>query len=336
MTVKFDTFQQAYAYYLRRLLDAPEYVNAPRGRPSREILSASYSIADPVQRHLLIPERRPNYVFNFAEALWYLSGSDSLAPIAHYAPSIAEYSADGRTLAGTAYGRRIFRMGDARLNQWQQVRRTLAEDPDSKRAVIQLFEPGELADPANIDVACTLALQFLIRDDKLSCVAFMRANDCYRGMVSDVFSFSLIQELMAREFGVGVGPYYHCAGSLHVYESDLPRARKLPLDGEIQCELAAPDTRFPTMPAGDNWPHVRALLRLEQRLRANASRLSCQDPDFASLSDYWRQVALLLEAYRAVVYDDPTNLDVLTDLHPLYRWSLSCRWPECYAELVRC
>ena len=43
----------------------------------------------------LVPVRRLNIVFNFAAALWYVSGRDNLDFIAYYAPSMRRYSADG-------------------------------------------------------------------------------------------------------------------------------------------------------------------------------------------------------------------------------------------------
>jgi thymidylate synthase len=332
MSIRFDTFQQAYLHLIRDLIKDPEHVNAPRGHKSRERLSVSYSISDPVQRHLAIPRRRPNFVFNFAEALWYLSGSDELTPISYYAPSIANYSADGRVLNGTAYGKRIFRMGESRLDQWRQVRQVLKQDRDSKRAVIQVFEASELTDPANIDVACTLALQFLIRNEKLSLIAFMRANDCYRGMVSDVFSFTFLQELMARELHIEVGPYYHCAGSLHLYDTDFNSAHRISADEDGAASQLP--ILFGRMPAGNNWPNLETLFELERRLRLNLAPLSARDSEFCALPQYWQQVAMLFEAYRAVVYQDGTNESLLAALWPLYRYALSWRWPDRFSGLA--
>ncbi len=199
---------------------------------------------------------------------------------------------------------------------------------------MQVFDASELTDLTNIDVACTLALQFFVRENKLSLVTYMRANDCYRGMVSDVFSFSFIQELMAREIGIEVGPYFHCAGSLHLYEDDFLSARRISADGAVDSSPSAPSVLFPSMPSGNNWPHLEALFELERRLRLNAAPLSARDPDFGSLPQYWQQVAMLLEAYRAVVYQDAVNESLLAELWPLYRRALCWRWPDRFSELA--
>ena len=125
---------------------------------------------------------------------------------------MTKYSADGRTLQGTAYGPRIFNYPRVDLDQWARIRTVLREDPDSKRAGIQIFDPIELRESNNIDVACTLALQFLIRDGALCTVGFMRANDAFRGMVSDIFSFTMLQELMARQLGGRSAPITTMSG----------------------------------------------------------------------------------------------------------------------------
>ena len=188
----------------------------------------------------VIPARRLNLVFNFAEVLWYLSGRDDLESIETYAPRMRRYSADGERLTGTAYGKAIFGR-----DQWRTVVDELRADPDSKRAVLQIYGHDELRVPDNPDVSCTLGLQFLIRDGALHSVAFMRANDAYRGMSSDVFSFTLLQEVMARELGVPVGGYDHLVGSLHIYDPDAERVEAVLDDPTAN---SAPALRFPRMP----------------------------------------------------------------------------------------
>ena len=45
-----------------------------------------------------------------------------------------------------------------------------------------VMRPGELADPANPDVACTLALHLILRGRALHMTAHMRANDAVTGL----------------------------------------------------------------------------------------------------------------------------------------------------------
>ncbi|HEV2342909.1 MAG TPA: thymidylate synthase [Actinocrinis sp.] len=322
MTDTFATFQDAYLHHLRASFEQPEFTNSPRGQDSFERLGVSFRLTDPAQRHIRLPARKTNLVFNFAEALWYLSGTDDLAHIAYYAPNMVKYSADGTTLAGTAYGTRIFRHRGG-LDQWRSVQETLAADRDSKRAVIQIFEADELTVPGNIDVACTLALQFMIRDDRLHAVGFMRANDAFRGVVSDVFSFTFLLEVMARQLGLEIGTYTHHVGSFHVYKSDADWVNRV-LDQDPGDHDGEP---FPAMPHGDVRLHLEQVLDWERALRLDDRQLDADRLQALDLPEYWRHVLGLFELYRQIkhgTHQDPRVLDLLP---AVYRDTVITRWP---------
>jgi thymidylate synthase len=326
----YPRFQDAYLKQLQDVLHHPEFHNAPRGFPSREKLGVCFRVRDPVQRHVLLPARRANLVFNFAEALWYLSGSDELAFIEYYAPNIAKYSQDGRTLRGTAYGPKIFDHPETGPSQWECALRTLRDDHDTKRAVLQIYQPQELLLRDNIDVSCTLALQFMIRGGRLCGVGFMRANDVYRGMVSDVFSFTFLLEMMACELGLPVGTYDHQVGSLHLYESDARRARQVL--AQAGGEGRTSDT-FPSLPAGNNWPYVREVLTWEGVLRTNSGRLSPTTLTALDLPDYWKHVLALFEFYRQIQHERRLDHSVIEGVPRLYQRALSERWPQLFQSI---
>lgn len=318
----YDDFHAAYVAELGRVFDEPHYFNAPRGHRSRERIGAHFVIADARQRVPFVAARRLNIVFNFAEALWYLSGRDDVDFVAYYAPSIRRYSMDGRTLRGTAYGRALFAL-DGRIDQWKSVVDVLAADPDSKRAVVQMFRAEELLVPDNIDVSCTLGLQFLLRDGTLHAVGYMRANDAYRGVVSDVFSFTFLQEVLATQIGAEVGSYVHNVGSIHVYEPDDERVRAV-----LDDATGPAPYRFPVMPVCDNRPYVRTVLEHEEALRAGDARLDAGAVAGLDLPHYWRQVVLLLELYRELRHDGRADERTLDALDPIYRYFVAHRWPR--------
>ncbi|MEU3711136.1 thymidylate synthase [Streptomyces catenulae] len=320
--LSYPTFEAAYLENLLAARDAPEFVNAPRGFHSREILGVSYRIANPRERIVRIPERKLNLVFNFAESLWYLSGSNALDFIAFYAPSMKKYSADGQRLAGTAYGPRLFGFGGAGINQWDSVARTLRQDADSKRAVMQIFAPEELLVPGNIDVACTLGLQYMIREGALHAVSFMRANDAYRGTVSDVFSFTFLQEVLATQLGLDLGSYTHTVGSYHLYRHDDTVADKV-LAARTEQVSAEP---FPAMPAQDNWPAIREVLALEEALRKRRLTLDATAADGLGLGRYWTDVVILFALHARWRHEGTVDRDLLDVLHPLFARLVENRW----------
>jgi thymidylate synthase len=322
-TGRYDSFHDAYTTELRRVFDDPSYYNAPRGNASRERLGVQFHLSDPRQRLPFLPSRRTNVVFNFAEALWYLSGRDDLDFIGYYAPSIRRYSMDGQTLTGTAYGRKILGVKAGR-DQWKAVTELLADDPDTKRAVLQIFDGDELAVPGNIDVSCTLGLQFLLREGALYCIAYMRANDAYLGLTSDLFSFTFLQEFLATEIGARLGGYTHCVGSMHVYAPNDTSARAV-LDDPHGRD--APLFSVPAMPQQNNWPAMNLVLEIEEQLRFNRHHLGT-DLSGLDLPRYWEQVLRLFEIYRRVKHDKPVTLDQFSDLDPMYQYFLTNRWKE--------
>ncbi len=323
---RYDNFEQAYLMQLRNVRDNSEFSNAPRGFRSREVLGVTYRLNNPRERIIRTPSRRTNIIFNFAESLWYLSGSNSLDMVRFYAPSMEKFSADGRTLRGTAYGPRIFNFGGACVNQWESVVKTLRADPDSKRAFLQIFAPEELLDPENIDVACTIGLQYLIRHGKLHAVSFMRANDAYRGAVSDVFSFTFLQEVLAHQLGLELGSYTHVAGSYHLYESDDVLADR------VLADAAPVDFEpFPVMPAGDNWDALHQVFELERALRTGQLRLGPRDIEKLELPHYWAQVVALLSLHARHRHDQTVDPDVMGFLDPVYVRLVKNCWQDLYA-----
>jgi thymidylate synthase len=322
--VSYPDFHAAYLTELRRVCEQAEFVNAPRGNRSREILSVAYRIENPRERIVRRVGRKYNLFFNFAEVLWYLSGSSELAMIACYGPLIARYSADGHRLNGSAYGPRIFQYGGACINQWDSVVRVLREDPDSKRAFIQVFSPAELLQPGNIDVACTLGLQYFIREGALHAAGFMRANDAFRGSVSDVFAFTFLQELMANELGLKLGTYTHFVSTYHVYDADLPRVRAT-LDDPRELEGAK---SFPEMPAGNNWASIRRVLELERNLRQGTLRLKTSDLAKLDLPPYWRNVVCLFALHAEFRHDERIDAEKVALLPACFGSAVRNLWPQ--------
>jgi thymidylate synthase len=322
----FATFTDAYLAVLLRIIGDYQYEIATRGNSAREILNVCFTVGDPLARSPYLAARRVNVVFNHAEALWYLAGRDDLAMIAHYAPRLLAVSADGQRLTGTAYGARLFRPGRDGASQFDRVVALLRTDPDTKRAVMLVMEPGELADPNNPDVACTLGLHLMVRGGALHLTAYMRANDAVTGLLCDVFSFTFIQEYAARLLGVRVGGYTHHAGSMHINLPDLAKA-----DAIVRQATSAAPPCFPTaaMPA-DRTGDLAAVLAWEQALRLNQQAATAGDPGVAGLHPYWRQIVMLFEAHRQITRHPAGPVDdaTLGALHPGHRWLLSRRWPQ--------
>jgi thymidylate synthase len=208
---------------------------APRGLATVEVLGASLCLTSPRRRLVDVPPVRVlNPAFAAAEAVWILSGSDGLW-ICEYNQRLAGYADQGRLMG--AYGPRL-RRWHGTTDQLGQVRALLAADPDTRRAVIQLFDPGTDF-LGHKDVPCTLGYRFFLRDGLLHMHTTMRSQDLWLGFCYDIFTATLIQELLAGWLGAGLGHYCHQVDSLHLYAQDLQAARCLPAT-VAPSPLAAP------------------------------------------------------------------------------------------------
>jgi thymidylate synthase len=320
---KFATLDQLYRSTLEEIHHRFEFRNSPRGNAEREIIGYCARIEDPTARFCQSPRRRQNIVFNYAEALWYLSGRNDLEFIAWYAPSIARYSADGRTLPGTGYGARLLHFGANGMNQIERAFDILArDDSDSKRVFLQIFDANEDIYRRSIDVSCTLGLQLLRRENKLHMVAFLRANDAYLGLLSDVFSFTFLQEYFASVLGCEIGAYSHQVGSIHIYDCNQSNVEELLRTVENPVSTSA----APRMPAGCSPELIRRVLGFEAQIRSSA--VSFEFLERLDLDDYWRDILMLFRIYRAILAGEPVPEDVVLGLHPLHRDYLINRWSD--------
>lgn len=194
---------------------------APRMQPTRELTGVQLRLLNPKSR-FVGPEtgRRINPAFAVAEALWILSGSND--------PWIHQYNARLHQFVGAgsppgAYGPRVRKWGPMGVDQLRAAYETLIDDPDSRRAVIQVFDPA--IDPGTgVDVPCTLSYRFLLRDHRLSMFVTMRSQDVWLGLPYDVFSATVMMEVLASWLCVGLGEFTVSIDSLHIYMRDFVKA----------------------------------------------------------------------------------------------------------------
>ena len=215
----------------------------PRGLPTIEVLGASLTLTNPRRRLVDVPPARViNPAFAAAEAAWILSGSDD-PWIYLYNERLADYADHGRLMG--AYGPRL-RRWHGTVDQLAGVQWQLTEDPGTRRAVIQLFDP-EADSGDHKDVPCTLGYRFFLRDGLLHMHTTMRSQDLWLGFCYDIFTATIVQELLASWIGAGLGRYWLCVDSLHLYARNLPKAQQLPrvtVPGPLMTPLAVPWKTF--------------------------------------------------------------------------------------------
>lgn len=247
----------------------------PRGLATREVLGVHLCLTEARRRLVDVPPVRVlNPAFAVAEAVWILSGSDE-PWIFDYNRALRRY-ADGGRLRG-AYGPRLRRWG-SEVDQLDRVRRLLMRDPDTRQAVVQLFDPGRDW-VGHRDVPCTVGYRFFIRSGHLHMHTTMRSQDLWLGFPYDVFTATVLHELLAGWLGVEPGEYHHHVDSLHLYEDDRPHAMQLPAQPARSPEMAR---------LAVGWPDLDGML---------AGVLADDlDPHIAPV---WSELAQVLASYRA-------------------------------------
>ncbi|MFB7741898.1 thymidylate synthase [Streptomyces sp. NPDC056132] len=329
-TPAYPGVEGAYLALIELATQNAEHPISARGNDAREVIGAGFRLADPRQRLPYLAERKANPVFHHAEALWYLAGRRDLEMIAYYAPSMRSSSPDGVHLRGSAYGHVLFNPAPGeRLSPFERVLELIRSEHDSKRGYIPVFSATELAVLDNPDVACLAGLHFLARDGRLHMVCTMRANDLDCGLLSDVFSFTMIQEFAAVQLSLQLGTYTHFIGSAHVCDRNTERVERVLAEAAGRPSPVRFESR--AMPADTSMATIAQLIDHERVLRTNTVRYSAADVARLGLDPYWQQTVLLFEVYRQLRHEESRQVgaDVLEALDPGLRWLVGHRWAAC-------
>lgn len=199
---------------------------SPRGYKTWEIEDATFVVDDPLDVMPVGVGRNLRPDIGAAEAILLIAGLSDPTFMVSVSQQFARFL-DGGILHG-AYGPRV------RPQLTNAVRR-LAADPDTRQAVVQIWDP--LYDGLETrDLPCTLGFNFRIRDGKLNMSGTMRSNDVWLGTAYDIFMFTQLQATVARALDVPLGTYTHHAYSLHLYERNLDATGELhyPTEDELQ------------------------------------------------------------------------------------------------------
>lgn len=182
----------------------------------------------PWENVLMCPVRDANPFFHLFEFAWILAGDNCVHTPAFFLQKYKEYSDDGATLHG-AYGHRMrsWKMGNGMVvDQLEKVVSLLAHKPDTRQAVVSIWNPMLDLGATTKDMPCNDMVMFNIRADRLNMTVNNRSNDVIWGAYgANAVQFSFLQMWVAARLGVGMGVYAQVSNSYHVYE-DLPLWQK--------------------------------------------------------------------------------------------------------------
>lgn len=225
---------------LGELIDSRSII-APRGQQTKELLFVyhQFDMNYPVCYH---QHRRLNYSFSAAEAYFIAHGDNRTENLIQYNKNMAQFSDDGLIFNG-AYGPPF-------NDQLMYVVNTLAQDLYSRQAVITIWKQNPVT---STDIRCTVALQFLVRNNKIHTKVTMRSSDIWLGVPYDLFNFTvmtlrvltLLNKKLERQFGpIELGTLDFTAGSSHMYVQNEDSAKKVLAELPDKPSIKVPNTCY--------------------------------------------------------------------------------------------
>lgn len=181
---------------------------------TKYLKNIAFTIENPVDREITTPWRKFNTDYAEYEWEWYKGGNPDAREISKRAKIWAQCMDDSGNV-NSNYGYQWNR-GEVK-SQFQYVIDELKRDPNTRRAVISIYD-GKETHLYSKDTPCTLSISFSIEEEKLDMSVHMRSNDLIWGFCNDQWCFSKLQEWIALEIEREVGIYYHSVVDLHIYE----------------------------------------------------------------------------------------------------------------------
>lgn len=189
----------------------------------------------PWEKVLFSPNRRANPFFHLIEAMWMLAGRTDVYPLLKYNPRMTEF-ADHGILRG-AYGHRWRNHwreeGGESFDQIRMCVAMLKNAPDTRRAVITMWDPVEDLGSSNKDIPCNTQIYFRVVGGRLDMTLTCRSNDIIWGAYgANAVHFGFLHELIAQAAGYQQGTMYQISNNWHIYERHWHLMREKDYDGD--------------------------------------------------------------------------------------------------------
>jgi thymidylate synthase len=211
------------------------------------VLVAPFPIATfyerPMERVLFCARRDANPFFHLMESVWMLAGSQDARWLDRYVGDFSSRFAEDGGLQHGAYGRRWRRhfMRDrivegcsatdpdrySNIDQITEIGRLLREKPETRQAVMAMWDPSQDLGAVKRDIPCNTHVYFRSRPaaeadtDKrrwLDVTVCCRSNDIIWGAYgANAVHMSIMGEVVAALSDMRLGVYYQMSNNWHVY-----------------------------------------------------------------------------------------------------------------------
>lgn len=175
----------------------------------------------PCERVLFNKARDANPFFHLMESLWMLAGRNDVAWVSEFSSKIGEFSDNGENFHA-AYGHRW--KSHFEVDQVAEIIKELKANPESRRAVIGMWDPKVDLNKEGKDFPCNLTIAFRLKalsnnaKRTLDITVYNRSNDIIWGAYgANAVHMSILQEYIAACLEAKVGLYYQVSNNYHAY-----------------------------------------------------------------------------------------------------------------------
>ncbi len=227
---RYETLDDLLNSTYKAILENGENLSGKRGH-IKEIRNFAVTLNNPRSRTSRSLDRRL-VRSKFAEFAWYCSKDSDKNYINPYIGAYNLEEEENHKILG-AYGPKIFGAKEKSESQFERIINQINARKYTKQAFLVISESKDykLRFDTHSSPPCTIGLHFLVRYGKLHLTVYMRSNDAYFGLPHDLFSFSMIQELVSYFVNIPLGDYTHICSSMHIYEKHLIRVEKYLQEG---------------------------------------------------------------------------------------------------------
>lgn len=120
---------------------------------------------------------------------------------------------------GKAYGYQI-----AKYNQLDNLIKTIKEDPNSRRMIVNLWNNEDLDDMAL--QPCAYQTLWSVSEDKLNCMLIIRSNDWFLGAPFNACQYATLVHMIAQVTGYKPGMFTIVVNNAHIYENHIDQIQE--------------------------------------------------------------------------------------------------------------
>lgn len=182
-------------------------------------------IHEPDQRVLFSQERDANPFFHLFESVWMLAGKRDVAFPSKFVSRMKEFSDDGVSFHA-AYGFRWrHHFG---VDQILAVTKLLHKDPNTRRAVVAMWDATADCGKSGKDFPCNTHAYFRIVNGKLDMTVCNRSNDIIWGLYgANAVHLTVLHEFISSALRLELGVYRHISNNFHLYPRNCDYRRIL-------------------------------------------------------------------------------------------------------------